>query len=75
MTAEDERLELASRPQLLTSGEVARVIRLSERRVRYWLDRDLIPWQRIGGQRYVRDVDLIQWANVRGLSLDWPAVI
>ena len=62
-------------PQLLTSGEVARVIRLSERRVRYWLDCGVIPWQWIGGQRYVRDVDLIQWATPRGLSLDWPAVI
>lgn len=62
-------------PQLLTSGEVARVIRLSERRVRYWLDRHVIPCHWIGGQRYVKDADLIAWASLRGLNLDWVAVI
>lgn len=72
---EQERLQRESRPQLLTSGEVARVVRLSERRIRYWFDRGVIPSQWIGGQRYVRDTDLITWATLTGLDLDWPAVI
>lgn len=62
-------------PQLLKSGEVARVIGERERRVRYLMTIDELPhlWQ--GGQRRVRAVDLIEWAERHKLTLDWLSVI
>jgi excisionase family DNA binding protein len=43
----------------LTSGEVAELTRMSERQVRYWADRGLIPHWRKGRRRLFEAVGLI----------------
>lgn len=62
-------------PQLLKTGEVAHLIGVRERRVRYMMTIEELPHFWIGGQRRVRAVDLIEWAEHHGLTLDWTGVI
>jgi excisionase family DNA binding protein len=52
----------------LTSGEVAELTRLSERQVRYWADRGLIPHWRRGRRRLFESVGLIAAFSITNAS-------
>jgi excisionase family DNA binding protein len=52
----------------LTSGEVAELTRMSERQVRYWADRGLIPHWRKGRRRLFEAVGLIAAFSITNSS-------
>ena len=52
----------------LTSGEVAELARMSERQVRYWADRGLIPHWRKGRRRLFEAVGLIAAFSITNAS-------
>jgi len=52
----------------LTSGEVAELTRMSERQVRYWADRGLIPHWRKGRRRLFEAVGLIAAFSITNAS-------
>ncbi len=64
-------------PSLLTSGQVAAVLNVPDRRVRTWLDNGTLPfWQdNMSAWRWIRSADLLQFAAERGLTLDWEAAL
>lgn len=64
-------------PQLLSLGDVAKVINLPERRVRHWADKGALAFYQDGlnSWRWVRTTDLIDFASERGLTLEWEEVL
>ena len=62
-------------PQGLTVGQVARVLRMNERTVRSWAERDTLPFQLIGGKRYLLAAHLAEWARGMGWVLFWEEVL
>ena len=52
----------------LTSGEIAELTRMSERQVRYWADRGLIPHWRKGRRRLFEAVGLIAAFSITNAS-------
>jgi hypothetical protein len=52
----------------LTSGEVAEVTQMSERQVRYWADRGLIPHRRKGRRRLFEAVGLVAAFSITNAS-------
>ncbi|MEF2278782.1 helix-turn-helix domain-containing protein [Deinococcus sp. YIM 134068] len=62
-------------PQGLTTGQVAQVIRMSERTVRTWAEQGTLPFDRIGGRRYMLAGKLARWLDERGWEGDWEAVL
>lgn len=62
-------------PQGLTTGQVARIVRMEERTVRTWAENGTMPFLWIGGRRYMTAWELARWLAVRGWRGDWEAVI
>lgn len=64
-------------PQLLSLGDVAKVLNLPERRVRYWAAKGSLSFfqDSLNSWRWVRTVDLIDFASERGLTLEWGQVL
>lgn len=65
-------------PQGLTVGQVARALNLGEETIKRALCSGALPsWQISEGRgwRYVRPADLAQFADLRGLALDWEALL
>lgn len=68
----------AAVPPLLKLGQAARVLGLTERTVRGWLERGTLPHvQPTGtrGGRLIPSQALADFAAERGLSLDWQAAL
>ncbi|WP_295817050.1 hypothetical protein [uncultured Deinococcus sp.] len=65
-------------PQGLTAGQVARALNLKEETVKTALKSGALPsWQLVEGRgwRYVTPDALARYAQVRGLSVDWDALL
>ena len=65
-------------PAYFAAGKVARVLRLSDRSVRHYLDTGHIPCVQPGGRsgwRLVPAADLAAFADKHALSLDWEAAL
>lgn len=64
-------------PQILSLGDVAKVLNLPDRRVRHWAEKGALAFFQDGlnGWRWVRTTDLIDFASERGLALEWEGVL
>ena len=65
-------------PQGLTTGQVARALKLKEETVKTALSAGALPsWQIVEGRgwRYVTPHALARYAQARGLSVDWDALV
>lgn len=65
-------------PQGLTAGQVARALNLKEETIKRALSSGaLASWQIVEGRgwRYVRPDDLARFAEVRGLTVEWQALL
>ncbi|THF86132.1 hypothetical protein E7T09_12950 [Deinococcus sp. KSM4-11] len=65
-------------PQGLTAGQVARALNLKEETVKTALRVGALPsWQIVEGRgwRYVTPDALARYAQARGLSVDWDALL
>jgi len=64
-------------PALLSLGQVARALNLSERTVRNWFDKQKLESVQLtpNSWRYVRPHDLATFAARYGLSLKWETLL
>lgn len=58
-------------PQALTTGETAKVLRMNERTIRSWAESGTLPFQMVGGRRYITSLRLLEWANCLGWEVHW----